>query len=318
MKSSGKADAAVFDLFSNGVKTNRDSVVYDFDRATLIARVQQFIEDYNAEVDRWRRSGGKRNVDDFVKTERIKWSEGLKANLKRGVYASYTESEIREALYRPFTKQYLHFDDVLNERRYQFTRIFPTPETERENRVIVVTDLGSEKPFMTLIANQITDLHLVGAGSSSQCFPFYVYEPHPLPPTPPAGRGERRENITDWALAQFRQHYADDTISKWDIFHYVYGLLHHPGYRERYAANLKHDLPRLPFAPDFRALADAGRALADLHLNYEQVQPYPLTWQYHPDYPLSYRVEKMKLYPTQPPPYTGEAKEAVLSSSTRR
>ncbi|CAI8047272.1 hypothetical protein GBAR_LOCUS26116 [Geodia barretti] len=80
-----------------------------------------------------------------------------------------------------------------------------------------------------------------GAGDS-QCFPFYTYDEDGT---------NRQENITDWALAEFRTHYADDTITKWDIFHYNYGLLHHPTYREKYEANLKRDLPHIPFAEDF-------------------------------------------------------------------
>ncbi|MDE2651931.1 MAG: hypothetical protein OXI62_14590, partial [Chloroflexota bacterium] len=111
------------------------------------------------------------------------------------------------------------------------------------------------------------------------------------------------ENITDWALAQFRAQYADPTISKWDIFYYVYGLLHHTGYRERYALDLKRSLPRIPFAPATdspslifggwgHAFAQAGRQLADLHLHYESADRYALDWQATRQ-PVSYRVEKM-------------------------
>jgi predicted helicase len=106
----------------------------------------------------------------------------------------------------------------------------------------------------------------------------------------------RRENITDWALKQFREHYGNKKIDKWDIFHYVYGLLHHPGYREKFADNLKRELPRIPFAPDFKAFADAGKELARLHLDYEKLKPYKLKWIETEGVPLSYRVEdKMKL-----------------------
>ena len=105
----------------------------------------------------------------------------------------------------------------------------------------------------------------------------------------------RRENITDWALAQFRAHYQDDTIGKWDIFHYVYALLHHPDYRERYEANLKRDLPRLPYTPDFWGFAKAGQRLGEIHVNYEEVDEYPLRSIETPDTPLNWRVEKMKL-----------------------
>ena len=120
----------------------------------------------------------------------------------------------------------------------------------------------------------------------TQCFPFYTYD---------EDGSNRRENITDWALAQFREHYHDDRIAKWDIFHYIYPLLHYPQYREKYAANLRRDLPHIPFAPDFWAFATAGARLAELHVGYEDQPEYPLPWIESKDAPLSWRVEKMKL-----------------------
>ena len=129
-------------------------------------------------------------------------------------------------------------------------------------------------------------MHLVGAGASCQCFPFYVYD---------EDGNNRRENITDWARKHFRNHYKNNRISKWDIFYYVYGLLHHTGYRERFADNLKRELPRIPFAPDFKAFSKAGKKLAELHLNYEELERYDLEWVENPAVPLSYRVEKMRL-----------------------
>jgi predicted helicase len=105
----------------------------------------------------------------------------------------------------------------------------------------------------------------------------------------------RRENITDWALEQLRAKYKDKKIGKWDIFYYVYGLLHHPGYRMKFADNLKRELPRIPLAPDFSAFRKAGEELARLHLDYEKLEPYELDWIETPDVPLSYHVEKMKL-----------------------
>jgi predicted helicase len=140
---------------------------------------------------------------------------------------------------------------------------------------------------MTMTTRAIADLHLVGGGSSTQCFPFYVYDEDGT---------NCRENITDWALKQFREHYQDKKIGKWDIFHYVYGLLHHPGYRTKYADNLKRELPRIPFAPEFRPFAKAGEKLAKLHLDYEKLKPWDLDFIETPGKPLSYRVEdKMRL-----------------------
>ena len=143
---------------------------------------------------------------------------------------------------------------------------------------------------MVLATNLIADLHLVGAGSSAQCFPFYTYD---------EDGSNRRENITDWALGQFRAQYGGG-VSKWDIFHYVYAVLHHPAYRERYRENLKRELPRIPLVAEeaaFRALVAAGSRLADLHVTYERAKEYPLEWVENRGVPFSWCVTRMKLTP---------------------
>ena len=81
---SALAVETIFKSFSNGVKTNRDLVVYDFDHRQLAERVEAFVEDYNAEVDRYRRHGNPDNIDSFVRYERVKWSRNLKRELNRG------------------------------------------------------------------------------------------------------------------------------------------------------------------------------------------------------------------------------------------
>ena len=281
----GSAKNAIFKIYSCGVKTNRDAWVHNFNRNALAAKVQETIETYNSEVDRWKRRGDDAaNVDDFVKYDdtKISWSRDLKAKLKRGVFAEFDEEKLRTSLYRPFAKRGLFFDKILNDQRYVFPSILPTPMTETENRVICVTDVANNKPFHTLASNHIPSLSILG---STQCFPFYTYD---------EDGSNRRENVTDWALSAFRSHYGDPSISKWDIFHYVYGLLHHPDYRKRYAKNLKRDLPHIPFAPGFRAFASAGAELADLHVNYESAEPYDLK-MVETSGTVDWRVEKMSL-----------------------
>ena len=137
--------------------------------------------------------------------------------------------------------------------------------------------------MFALTVNVIPDLL---PQSGSQCFPFYTYNKDGT---------NRTENLTDWALSHYQKHYQDDSITKWAIFYYVYGLLHHPGYREKYAANLKRELPRLPMAKDFWAFSKAGKKLADLHINYEQQPAYPLKMIENPKVPFSLRVSKMRL-----------------------
>ena len=284
-----EAENVIFKSYSLGVNTNRDAWTYNFNRNKLTRNMSLTIETYNAEVDRWKRQGNQaKNLDDFVIYDdtKIKWSRDLKLDLKRGRIAEYAEHKVRNSLYRPFTKSNLFFDRIMNEEVYGFPPIFPIPETEMENQVICITDKGSEKPFMILISHQLTNLHAVGPGCGTQCFPFYTYDEDGT---------NRRENITDWALAQFRAHYRDETMTKWDIFHYVYGLLHHPTYRERYQANLKRDLPRLPYTPDFWAFAKAGERLGEIHIGYEDADQYPIKKVETPGKPLDWRVEKMRL-----------------------
>ena len=292
----GEVVDVIFKTYSNGVKTNRDAWAYNFNRNTLAENMSGMIDTYNEQVFKWERRENRSanppdkgelkgvTVDDFVDYDdtKIKWSRDLKLDLKRSRIAEYAESKVRNSLYRPFTKSNLFFDRVMNEEVYGFPSIFPTPETETENRVIWLK-VGTEWPMFALMADKLPDLLPQGG---SQCFPFYTYD---------EDRTNRRENITDWALAQFRAHYRDEAITKWDIFHYVYALLHHPEYQERYQANLKRDLPRLPYTPDFWGFAKAGQRLGEIHIGYEEVEEYPLRFVETPDMPLDWCVEKMKL-----------------------
>ena len=262
---SGAWDTAetIFKVFSGGVATCRDDVAYDFDKQTLSDRVRRFIDDFNGEVDRYKRSGGKQPVDEFVRYDKIKWSRDLKFDLQRGNYATFEDAKVRNAQYRPFCRRWLFFDRILNEEVYVNPSIFPKPAAEMEN-LIIWAKAGMNWPFFVLVSAHLVDLL---PQSGSQCFPFYVYDEDGT---------NRRENITDWALEHFREHCNDKKITKWDIFYYVYGVLHHPEYRSKYAENLKRELPRIPLAKDFWGFSKAGKELAGLHIEYEKLEPWPL------------------------------------------
>ena len=284
---------AIFSIYSLGVATNRDDWTYDFDANRLADKVRRLIRNYNAEVMRWKMEGAGR-VDEFVNDDPsfIKWTDRLKEELQKGTLLKFDEAHVRHSVYRPFGRQYLYFDHLLNQRRYQQHILFPTPACEVENWTICVSGVGSSKPFHALVVKTIPNLDLL---EKTQCFPYYVYD---------EDGSNRRENITDWALARFREAYGLD-VTKRDIFHYVYGLLHHPAYRERYAENLKRELPRIPLvesAAAFQHCAETGRRLMELHLSYEKQTEYLLRWVEHregsPDGRVTFRVDKkMKLSP---------------------
>jgi len=210
--------------------------------------------------------------------------------LVRGSYVTYAETKVRLAMYRPYTPKFLYYDRILNEQTRLFSRIYPTPDSECENRVICLSGIGHDV-FRCQVANRIVDMKFANsANGSTQCFPFYVYDEDGT-----NVEQARTENVTDWCLNEFRAHYGDQDIGKWDIFWYVYGVLHHPAYREKFADNLKRELPRTPYAPDFRAFSEAGKQLADLHLGYEEVEPWPLEFEWADDATMSWHVEKMRL-----------------------
>ncbi|MCG5059520.1 MAG: helicase [Limnoraphis sp. WC205] len=282
----GDVSDCLFKIYSRGVATSRDVWAYNFSSEALSANILKFISNYNEQVIKWNhRNDHSVKVDDFVNYDdtRLSWSRDLKLDLQRGKLAGFSEIKIRHSLYRPFTCSFLFFDRILNEEVYVFPSIFPTPETEEENLVICVSGIGSNKPFKAVIVNLIPCLDML---EKTQCFPFYTYDED--------GKN-RQENITDWGLEQFRNQYQDTQITKWDIFYYTYSILHHPDYRERYAANLKRELPRIPFAPEFHPFVTAGKRLAEIHINYEQQPEYHLKHIENKDLPIDWRVEKMRL-----------------------
>jgi predicted helicase len=281
----GEAEA-IFKTYGVGVKTSRDAWVFGFDQCKLLDRLEGFQEVYNQELYRWQaRTRKEVRLRDFLIDDdtKVKWSSGLRRKIKQGEAAQVDPENTRESMYRPFTRKLLYYDSVFVERPGLFRFFFPNRKSD--NRAICLTGKAGEKPFISLMVDSIPDSHVTGPGTNAQCFPFYVYDEDGT---------NRRENVTDWALARFRSHYGDAAITKRDVFHYVYAVLHHPTYRERYAGALKRQLPRIPFAPAFRPFAEAGARLAALHVGYEEAAPYPLE-EVEGDGPMQWRVEKMRL-----------------------
>jgi predicted helicase len=300
----------VFRTYSLGVSTNRDDVVYDFDTDRLATRVEKFVDDYNAELHRWRRKGRPEDVDNFVNYEHIKWSRDLKLKLQREIELAFDPKRICDALYRPFIKLKLYGANPIIDREGTLD-FFRTRKSRVENRAICLSDIGLRSPFSSLAVNLPSDLHLCASTDAFQTFPFFTYSKDGT---------ERRDNVTLQALTRFQIFYDDDSITRQDIFHYVYALLHHPAYRSRYAENLKRELPRIPFvaadgslhgppepgkesdhkpskkdAAVFHAFAKAGEKVADLHVNYEAQKEFKLQRIENKSVPLDWRVEAMKL-----------------------
>ncbi len=276
----GQGGEAIFKLFSNGYKTSRDAYLYNFSRDACAENARLVTEDYLGAM-RVAEEHPKYGVDEVARlhSSNVRWDAALKDNLRRRKGATFSASKVQKTQYRPFVKQHCYVDYVLVNRKYQMDSIFPMPGGE--NRAICVPGVGSTRPFSALMVDTMPDLHFIAFG---QCFPRHRYEQpdDAQGQLPGMGGGpgtsgpERIDNVTDTALRAFRVRYADDSIDKDDVFDYIYGVLHAPDWRGRFAADLVKELPRAPFAEDFRTFARAGRALAALHLGYETCEEHPL------------------------------------------
>lgn len=268
-----------FVTYSKGLSTARDAWCYNFGNCQLQDNITKTIAWFNDEISRViDKSQYKYDSDPRF----ISWSDVMKSDFKKSVKYLIKDDSYRLAIYRPFCKEHVYFDRGINERQYQLTKLFPLRDTE--NLLIVITGLGVKKEFSVLLTNKITD---VQCEANDQCLPLYWYEEKRSDSVmvnlfadedaEPQVEYVRHDGITDWILAEARAKYQSNSVTKEDIFYYVYGMLHSQEYRTQFEADLKKMLPRLPLvdtAADFKAFSEAGRALATLHLNYEH-QPAP-------------------------------------------
>uniref|UniRef100_UPI000A7392EC type ISP restriction/modification enzyme n=1 Tax=Pseudomonas aeruginosa TaxID=287 RepID=UPI000A7392EC len=204
------------------------------------------------------------------------------------------ERRVTRATYRPFAPSYVCFDKELNDATYSLPRMFPSEVVS--NWGFYTTGIGATKPFAALMVKDLPDVNLWGS-EGGQFFPRYTYEEREADDSLLAaleegdGPHRRIDNVTDDILTDYQKTFGPE-VTKDEIFFYVYGVLHSTDYRQQFAADLKKMLPRIPKVKSFRAFADAGQKLADLHLGYETVNPYPVTEKIAPG--ASLRVEKMR------------------------
>lgn len=287
--------------YSRGLATTRDAWCYNSSYHSLQLNVEKTLNYYNKQRESYHllKDKASKKINDCVQSDvkEISWSDGLFDNLKRDTNLQFDEKSVVTSIYRPYFKQYGYYSRSLNERVYQMPKIFPNGNSE--NLIICVPGIGNNKDFSCLISNKIVDL---GIQSATQCFPLYWYEDNAndlldLFKDTTTDRYIRRDAVSDFILKETRVKYGHKT-TKEDVFYYVYGILHSPYYRTAFEADLKKMLPRLPLvdkADDFWAFSKAGRELADLHLNYETVEPYKgVKTVFGVGNRVDYRVEKMR------------------------
>lgn len=285
LQSEKKHDLLSQSFFLNvaiGVATNRDFWDYSFSHTQLSENIKKTLDFYSDQTKKYKEitdAGTVIAIEDFVSsdTTKISWTRSLRRNAANNVNLQFEESALCYAHYRPFVKQLLYYGKGLVESPGQWK--FLNPRNDRTNKFICVSGIGVTKDFSCIITDETPDLELIG---KSQCFPLYWYEEkktanqQTLFDIENEDQYVRRDGISDWILKEVRGRYNTKSISKEMIFYYVYGILHSPDYRTRFAADLKKSLPRIPIVDDvntFMEFYKAGKALAKLHLNYEQVPP---------------------------------------------
>ncbi|WP_430427412.1 DEAD/DEAH box helicase [Maribacter litoralis] len=276
-----KVKELFFNINSNGVVTSRDSWTYNFSKLKVQDNMKSTVHFYKqqlAEYKEAKEDDVKLKIADFIDNDskKISWSRALKQSLKSLRQRDYNEGSIVVGSYRPFVKQQFYFNRDFNECVYQQPAIFPS--NELKSLVIVTTGIGASKPFSALITNNVVNLDML---EKAQCLPLYYYvEKEQVQESLFDHKTEskyiRRDGITDFILERAKKQYGK-SVTKEDIFYYVYGILHSSDYRETFANDLKKMLSRIPLVDkpkDFKAFSDAGRKLAELHINYETVDPF--------------------------------------------
>lgn len=289
-----KASVAIFDNYSLGVGTNRDAWIYNSSLGNLSENMERFVNNYNAEVDRYQLAclglpkEKRPDISSFISNDakKISWSSSLVARISRMEHGQIKKNAFQISCYRPFFPQWHYYEPMFNHRLGQMPKIFP--DVTKNNLIIWVTGASANMDFSCFISNQVADLQ---GPAKVQCFPLRIYELNQQPQddqspslfdekyTEDYERYTVRDGITNAGLSYFLESYPNEKISKEDLFYYIYGLLHSTDYKTRYADNLAKEMPRIPRvakAADFWAFSSAGRSLADLHVGYENLKPYPV------------------------------------------
>lgn len=267
-----RQNPSVFDINSGGVASGRDLWVYNFSPDALMQNVQKCMDTYNADLERFnthfreafkQRAKGVKSADLYkhlndkeITTDKTKiaWTDGLKNHLIKNKNLQESHKDrIRLAMYRPFNKQWLYWDKDWINRQREFSKIFPDKDAQN---VVINTGVGNGKNFSALVSDCISDYNLI---SQNQAYPLYYYD----------DLGNRHYAISGYALNLFRRHYKDNSIAEEEIFYYIYAILHHKGYLEKYKNSLTKEDPRIALSEDFKELSILGKKLAKLHLNYE-------------------------------------------------
>ena len=306
-KDNKSSDEICFNTYSNGIKTNCDAWLYNASKTKLTEKVSELIKFYNSEVDRYERSDRSKPIEKFVNTDpkKISWHSGLFPKATRGQKGNFDETHLKTIIYRPFTKRWCYCDPLFVQRMAQIPKIFD--KNQNKNRVIMISGVGARSGFSALMMDGIPDVQAVDNG---QIFPSEIaildedngsglLFSNSSPDVKISFNG-----VNSLFVKKAKTFYNVSEIKSENLFYYIYAILYHWDYKKRFVNNLSKSLPRIPFCKDysdFTRFVDVGRELANIHCNFEEIEPYPISILEgdlrltHIEDPKSFfRVEKMK------------------------
>ena len=216
----------------------------------------------------------KKVIDAFIQehsdSTEVSWDSTLLRDFEKGKLIDFDKNNVQISLYRPYTKKYVYFAPQLNRALYSMPKYFPNAESKN---LAITLNINPLRPFGVLMTDQIPDYHLAG---DTQVFPLFVWPEAKVQESlfdESFNTASPTSNISDYALKKYQSHFGSK-VTREDIFYYVYGLLHSPEYLEKFQTELTKLLPRIPVLKDFYIFSNAGRKLSDLHVKYEEVDPF--------------------------------------------
>ena len=259
-----KSSEALFLDYTGGIKTGRDAWTSNFSKNTVINSMKESIKYYQINLG---------DVSVYEQgTTKISWTRSLKEKFEKKQNLQFDESRIYVGMYRPFTKKYIYYDSNWTDQQYKMKYVFP--ENFSKNTLISISNKTEGKTMTCLAINVLPDVNLFAGGS--QNLPMYLFD----------NLGSY-SSIRDSVLENF------DGLKSDQVLPYIYAIFHSKEYRKKYHQDLSKEFPRVPNFKNKNEIIKVGRALMDLHLNYEEVPVYDgveITPLVNP----SYKVTKMK------------------------
>ncbi|HAR5362344.1 TPA: helicase [Staphylococcus aureus] len=231
----------------NGVNSARDNWVTNFSNEKALVNARLLVDNYNSEIDRLIDILDSRERINLVNKDEtfISWTRGLTQKFSKGKNISINPERIVKFMHRPFTKKWIVYDKNIMEMPSRYYNIM-----ENTGQVIYIQGQGMNKEFSAMITDILPNFQFIGNGKG-----FATY------------KGKDSLRLVDNISNSFKKKI---NLNSEEIVYYIYAILHHKYYVNKYSSDLSKGFPRIPILKDVYGFVEIGRELVELHLNYEK------------------------------------------------